>query len=238
MMKKLVVGILAVALLTGCASSREERARIKEERESYQNPFYLKYLDPNSRLDQHIYARIESLRLNRNDPVVHNELGALLFQRDFPKDAMEEFDKALDLDGDFYPAWFNKGLVYLSQDKLRSAEKSFRKAVRLKPGFAEAQFHLGLVYEMQGRRTAAIDQYAKAFAINWQLLDPRVNPRIIDSELRARALMELYSKEHAAAAARFTGPHPDYFFEAPAPDEETVEELAEPAAAEEAAPKP
>jgi len=241
MMKKLVVGALALALLSGCASFKEHRAesaRIKVERESYQNPFYLKYLNPNNKLDQAIYARIEALRENQVDPVTHNELGALLFQRDFPKDAMAEFEKAIDLDKKFYPAWFNKGLVYLSQDKLHSAERSFRKAVNLKPGFGEAQFHLGLVYEMEGRHEAAIEHYARAFSINWDLLDPRVNPRIVDSELRARALMELYQKEHASAAARFSGPHPDYNFEAPAPDKGAVEEMTEPVAEEAATPKP
>ena len=241
MMKKLVVGLLAIALLSGCASfqeNRAEKARKKAERESYQNPFYLKYLDPGSQLDKHILSRVESLRVNQNDPVVHNELGALLFQRNFPKDAMEEFKKALDLDKEFYPAWYNIGLVHLAEDHLRSAERAFKKAVHLKPGFAEAQFHLGLVYEMEGRRSIAIEHYAKAFAINWQLLDPRVNPRIVDSELRARALMELYEQKHGTAAARFAGPHPDYFFEAPAPDKGAVEEMAQPSADEAAKPKP
>ena len=237
MMKRLVVAVLALMIVSGCASIEESKAR-KAERESYQNPFYLKYLDPESRLDQHIYARIESLRENPDDPVTHNELGALLFQRRLPNDARYEFERALDLDEEFYPAWFNMGLVHLSEEHLRSAQRAFKKAVKIKPGFGEAQFHLGLVYEMQGRTDAAIDHYAKAFAINWNLLDPRINPRIVDSELKARALMALYDKGHARAAARFTGPHPDYYFEAPAPDEGAVEELAEPAAADEAVPTP
>lgn len=238
-MKKYLVALLTLVLLSGCASFQERRAdkaRTKAERESYQNPFYLKYLNPNSRLDQLIYSRIESLRANPTDPVAHNELGALLFQRDFPKDAREEFEKALELDEKFYPAWFNIGLIHLSDQHLRSAERAFKKAVKLKPGYGEAHFHLGLVYEMQGRRGAAIDSYAKAYDINWHLLDPRINPRVVDSELRARALMQLYGKAHAEAAARFNGPHPDYYFEPPATDTGVEQELTEPAAAEEAKP--
>jgi tetratricopeptide (TPR) repeat protein len=237
MMKRLAIALLALSILSGCASIEKSKAK-KAERESYQNPFYLKYLDPNSRLDQGIYSRIESLRANPNDPVAHNELGALLFQREFRQDAKAEFEKALDLDKKFYPAWYNLGLVHLAEDHLRSAEQAFRKATRIKPGFGEAQFHLGLVYEIQGRNAAAIERYAKAFSINWNLLDPRVNPRIVDSELKARALMSLYGTEHAAAAARFTGPHPDYAYQSSAPDERAVEELEEPAAAEEAKPEP
>jgi len=238
MMKRLVVALLAVALASGCASSRAEHERKKAERESYQNPFYLKYLNPENKLDQHIYARIETLRANRDDPVAHNELGALLFQRGFPKDAEYEFKKALELDKEFYPAWFNKGLVHLSRNELSSARRAFKKAIDIKPGFGEAQFHVGLVYEMQGRRSAAIDHYAKAFSINWDLLDPRINPRIVDCELKARALMEMYSRHHASAAARFSGPHSDYYFEPPAPDKGAVEEMSKPAAEEQAPPKP
>lgn len=221
-MKRFVIAILALTLVSGCSSIEKMKAR-KAERESYQNPFYVKYLDPESRLDQQIYARVESLRENADNPVVHNELGALLFERDFPKDARQEFEWALDLDKKFYPARFNLGLVHLGQGHIRSAERAFKKVVSIKPGHPEAQFYLGLVYEMQGRKNAAVEHYAKAFSINWAMLDPQVNPRIVDATLKDRALLQLYEQEHAKGSARFTGPHRDYVYtsaqeEAPTPE--------------------
>ena len=80
MMKKLVVGALALALLSGCASFQEhraEKAQVKAERESYQNPFYLKYLAPTNKLDQAIF----------DDPEAGMILDANLDEREVTTDA-------------------------------------------------------------------------------------------------------------------------------------------------------
>lgn len=207
-------------VLTSCASWEEAKLK-KQERESYANPFYLKYLDEGSRLDQEIMVRIEALRADPTSPAMHNELGALLFDRRFPKDARYEFERALDFDKRFYPARYNLAILELAEGNSGRARRLLKDVVDQKPGHAEAHFTLGLIYEKSGRTSAAIDHYAKAYTIDPDMLKIRRNPRLADTELVTATLLVLYEQRSARASAQFL-PAPDGY-EAPKPKQEKSE---------------
>lgn len=196
-MKRLLLTIAAVSALSGCAALKHRNTS------DYENPFYAKYLSPSNPLDQQIQRSLDSLRKNPDSALVHNDLGQLLVEKRFPKDAEREFERAVNADPHFYPAWYNLALVREANGDYAGARHAFRRTVHYKPGNADALFQLGLMEEGLGNREEAIESYAKAFSIKHALLDPRVNPRILDSHLIDLALIRAYPTAHARQSIAF-----------------------------------
>lgn len=168
--------------------------------------FYEKYLNPSaSPLDAQIARTLADLRKTPNSAALHNELGQALVAKAFPKDAESEFERSVNADSHFYPAWYNLGLVRMSRGDWSGARFAFGRTVHYKPGHSVALFQLGLMEEQRHNVEDAIDYYAKAFAINHSLLDVRVNPRILDSRLIDLALIRMYPNEHARGSMQFQG---------------------------------
>ena len=199
----------------------------------YDEPlFYQKYLNPQSALDRQITGVVDALRANPRAASLHNELGQLLITKGFPKDAEQEFERAINEDSKFYPAWYNLGLVRMSRGEVLGARHAFGRTVAYKPGHAQALFQLGLLEEKRGNRDRAVDLYAKAYKINRSLLSPRVNPLILDSKLTHLAMIQLYPTAHARNAMQFHPAPPGYVDrqpEAPSP-EATPQQIVPPTA--------
>ena len=196
-MNRLIAIAVAAIALSGCS--------LIDKQPNYDNPFYAKYLDTGSELDGRINETLDALRQNPDSPALHNELGSLLVQKSFPKDAEREFERAINSDRTFYPAWYNLGLVRAAAGDEIGARRAFRNAVAHKPGHAQALFQLGLIEEKRRNIDRAVALYAKAFRIEPSLLAVRVNPRIVDSKLVHRAMLELYSTEHERRSMTFQG---------------------------------
>jgi tetratricopeptide (TPR) repeat protein len=196
--------LLLVATLAafGCAELRDLR---KPDEAPYQNPFYAKYLNTGSALDAQIHRTLEGLRADQQNAQLHNDLGALLVQKGFPNDAEREFERAVDVDRQYFPAWYNLGLVRAARGDEGGARRAFSRTVHYKPGHAMALFQLGLIEEKLHHTDRAIELYAKALSINPSLIEPGVNPRVVDTELIHRVLLAMYGKEHAKETMHFQG---------------------------------
>lgn len=203
MRRLLLPAVVTLTTLTGCSAMNATR--------SSQNPyehtlFYEKYLNPAaSPLDAQIARTLAGLRKSPNSAMLHNELGQELVAKGFAKDAESEFERSVNADSHFYPAWYNLGLVRMSRGDWTGARFAFGRTVHYKPGHSVALFQLGLMEEQRHNIDDAIDYYAKAFSINHTLLDVRVNPRILDSKLIDLALIRMYPKEHARGSMQFQG---------------------------------
>jgi tetratricopeptide (TPR) repeat protein len=168
-------------------------------------PFYGKYLNTGTALDTQIQQRLDALRADPNSAPLHNELGALLVQKGFPKDAIVEFERSVDADRKFYPAWYNLGMLHAAQGHAHGARRALAKTVDLKPGHPHALFQLGLIEEKSGDNERAVELYAKAFRHNPAMMDVRYNPHILDSRLVHLAMLKLYPTEQARRAIQFHG---------------------------------
>jgi tetratricopeptide (TPR) repeat protein len=198
-MKRILIIAAAFSVVAGCTAIRDLRGS-----NPYEEPmFYERYLNTGSHLDTQIANTLAGLRNNPQSPELHNALGALLVEKGFPKDAEVEFERAVNADGDFFPAWYNLGLVRASRGDEFGARRAFNRTVDLKPGHAIALFQLGLIEEKREHIDKAIDLYAKAFKINPALLDVEVNPRILDTRLTHRALIQLYPDQHSKLTMQF-----------------------------------
>ena len=196
-MNRLFLIAVTALVLSGCS--------LVDRNANYENPFYAKYLNTGSQLDAEISHKMAQLRENPDSPALHNELGALLVQKGFPKDGEREFERAINADGDFYPAWYNLGQVRAARGDEIGARRAFRNTIDHKPGHALALFQLGLIEEKRHNNDRAIELYAKAFSINPALMAVSVNPRILDSELVDLALLKLYPTEHDRRGMLFHG---------------------------------
>ena len=202
-MNRLVTIAVAALSIMGCAELQKSRTK---QSNAYQTPpFYAKYLIPGVPVDDRIQRTLDALKQNPRSAQLHNELGALLVQKGFPKDAEREFERALNIDSHYYQAWYNAGLVRTSRGETLSARHAFARTIALKPGHAAALFQLGLIEEAQQKTDRAIDLYAKAFTINPSLLDVDVNPRILDTRLVHLALIRAYPAMHAKTSMQFQG---------------------------------
>jgi len=227
-MKRLLSLAAAALVLAGCSALHHDNANPYEK-----TLFIEKYLDPaHSELDAQIRRSIDGLRALPNSAALHNQLGQLLVQKGFPKDAEREFERAVDADRHFYPAWYNLGLLRMARGNWTGANVALHATVHEKPGHSQALFQLGLMEEQRGHTDAAVAYYVKAFAINHTLLDVRSNPRILDSKLVDLALLELYPRDHSRNSMKFIGTPPNYTqqnLEAPS-KQATAQEIVPPTA--------
>ena len=191
-MNRLIVTLTAAALLTGCSSFPHRNDN------SYAKPqFYAKYLDDSSVVDRQITSTLEGLKADPGSAPLHNELGQLLVTKGFPKDAEQEFERSIDADRRFFPAWYNLGLIRASRGDHYGSRRAFARTLHYKPGHGAALFQMGLIEEKRGQEANAIELYAKAYRIDHTLLDVSVNPRVLDSKLTHLALLEMYPLAHA-----------------------------------------
>ncbi len=93
---------------------------------------------------------------------IHFEMGVDVQVKN-PPGAMQEFDKALELDPDMAEAWHAKGvLLHVVFGRLDEARAAYEKALALKPKFSEAKTNLGNLYIDEKRYEDAIKMYEEA----------------------------------------------------------------------------
>lgn len=105
--------------------------------------------------------------------------------------ALENFDKAVELDPNLAEAYYFRGRVQLDDKK---ADADFTKAIELKPDYPEAYFRRGLKNDLNNDRAAALRDYNKAIELD---------PKFIDAYM-ARAVLYLLDDKGAAAIADYT----------------------------------
>jgi Flp pilus assembly protein TadD len=106
------------------------------------------------------------------DPEKFNFLGIAYYQSgDFAK-ALQNYDRALELDRDNASVYSNIGGVHLAlflrgrrQKELLQAESNFKKALEIDPRLFSACNGLGIVYRKTGRNAEAMEYWQKALAI-------------------------------------------------------------------------
>lgn len=202
-MKKSLVVLAAALTLFGCAHHNNQNPYAKKM-------FIEQFLDTRNPLDAQIENTITALRANPHNAALHNQLGQLLRQKGFPKDSEREFERAVNDDPTLFSAWYNLGLVRQARGDWSGARWAYERTLHYRKGHSAALFQMGLMEEQRGNMRAALDYYAKAFNINHDLLDVRVNPRILDSKLIGLSLLKLYPIEHAKESTQFEPTPGDY----------------------------
>lgn len=196
-MKRFVIALFAVAVasVVGCGW-------IHARREKSSEPFYRKYLVAGNPVDDRILDQERRVEEQPDSADLRNDFGNLLAGRGFVEDAERQYEKALELDKNYYLAAYNLGLLWEAAGKPHRAISAHHKSISRKPGFPPSHFHLGRLYEQRGWDALAVKEYAKALRIDPQMRDPRFNPLIVDTRLLDRVSLENYPRDIASAAMK------------------------------------
>lgn len=161
-------------------------------------PFYMKYLGAGT-LDQMIRLQTARVDADPKNAALRNDLGNLLVERKFSKEAIEQYRVASKLDKHFFLADYNEGLAFENEGKIGPAIRAYRRSIARKPGFPQSHFHLGYLYERRGEEDAAVAEYARALRIDNSMRDPARNPLAVQTRLLDRASLSNYRRDLAGA---------------------------------------
>ena len=104
------------------------------------------------------------------------EKGEIEYQRGNYQKAIQEYEKAVDLDPNFAPVYNALGLAHQAmQDKLSDVVWFFKVAVDIDPQFADAYHNMCRAYYQAGKHNEAEQACRKAMAINPDILSAKLS---------------------------------------------------------------
>ncbi len=80
-------------------------------------------------------------------------------------EALTAFQRTLDMDAAFAPAYARLSAIALQQNDLETAAQYLQKALEIKPNFAAGHYQLGRIYHKQGEIEKAIESFESAFSL-------------------------------------------------------------------------
>ena len=139
-----------------------------------------------------------TLKVTRNNHIIHNNLGAILLDEGDLSGAVTHFRAALTALPHYAEARHNLGLALFKQSRNDQAIAEFRTAIELNPKYADAHNSLGLALAKKGEAALAIEEYRAAL---------RLRPSFVNAHHNlANMLMKSRSSEaieHYTAALQF-----------------------------------
>lgn len=97
---------------------------------------------------------------------LHNYLGTALNYQGYYPQAVKQFQKAIELNPKYAPAYMNLGITYYYMKRFQDTVASENKSISLNPNNPEAYFFLAQGYESQNNRPQAISNYKKFLQIS------------------------------------------------------------------------
>lgn len=117
----------------------------------------------------------EDLRHSKDAAEKWFRKGLQLEQNGAPKEAVEAYQTAVELDPTSAGAWVNLGTIYFNARQFGKAEEYYRRAVDADPSYALAHFNIGNLFDERGDYEQALVHYRQAVAINPQYADAHYN---------------------------------------------------------------
>ncbi len=106
-----------------------------------------------------------SLKVNKQQPHVHNNLGNLYFGLIRYTDAIKCYQNATRLNEKYADAWFNWAVVLEKQTDILQSKKYIEKAIKYDPNQAKYYNLLGLIYKHQKKYAEAITLFETALKL-------------------------------------------------------------------------
>ncbi|MBV8215018.1 MAG: tetratricopeptide repeat protein [Verrucomicrobia bacterium] len=127
-----------------------------------------------------IYKNVETVwqtTISKNPTawMAHNNLGAVLLKKKQLEDAIDHFNKAIEIKPDEASAFTNLGNALLQKGELGEAIFQYQKAVELKPAAAGLHYNLANALLARGEVDDAIAEYESTLAINPNYADAHNN---------------------------------------------------------------
>ncbi|MGD2088705.1 MAG: tetratricopeptide repeat protein [Candidatus Aminicenantes bacterium] len=79
-----------------------------------------------------------------------------------PDQALEAYNKAIEIKPDNHEAWYKKGWALDKLSRHEDALEAYNKAIKIKPNYDQAWFNKGVALEKLGRKKEAQKAFEKA----------------------------------------------------------------------------
>ncbi len=125
----------------------------------------------NKQWDEAIAAWTEIIRLVNNPKqksVIYSNRGNAYSDKGDKDRAIQDYDKAIELNPQNADAFNNRGVVYRNKGDKDRAIQDYDKAIELNPQHAEVFYNRGVTYSDKGDKDRAIQDYDKAIELNPQ----------------------------------------------------------------------
>ena len=116
-------------------------------------------------LDEAIRFSTASVALRPNNPLPHNNLGAILEKKSRLDEAIAEYQEAIRLDPSMAELHNNLGSVLHTKGRRDEALEEYRQAVRLNKDYAEAHYYLGNSLREKGRLDEAAAEWQETIRL-------------------------------------------------------------------------
>jgi tetratricopeptide (TPR) repeat protein len=103
-----------------------------------------------------------TLKVTDNNWLAYNIRGAAYNGLGNYKQAIEDLNKAIEIEPGYADAYYNRGIAYKGLGNYKEAIEDFDRAIEIRPGFAEAYIKRGLAYTMLGNSKQAIEDFTRA----------------------------------------------------------------------------
>jgi hypothetical protein len=164
-------------------------------------PVFVRWLVPGNPADETIREYWERSQRGELSPAGLVDLGTMLFERGYPKDALEMYREALHRDKALYEAWLRIGIVEHRARDYEDARHAYNKCLDLMSGHGWCNFYLGLLEEQTGHPSKALEHFERAYEHAPGLADPKVNPEVLQSKLQFGAAVKQSSEVRFTEAA-------------------------------------
>lgn len=137
----------------------------------------------------------QALAHTSNNYIAHNGLGDALMKGGLLVEAVDHFQKALQIYPDCAEARGNLGNVSLRMGNWSEAIDSFQATLRLRPGYPNAHNNLGICLAEVGRTDEAIMEFNEALRIDRDFRDAHCNVATLLSRLGRREEAAVHLRE-------------------------------------------
>ena len=129
---------------------------------------------------QGVYKRLTGERLREETPEEFeawelNNRGVSFSELGRYERAIEDFNRALEINPRYALAYNNRGAAYAKKGDLDRAISDFNRAIEINPGYADAYVNRGLAYYNKGDLDRAIFDFNRALEINPRDVEAYVN---------------------------------------------------------------
>ena len=156
---------------------------------------------PPENLQDALQAQRSLVAQNPKDADQLNDLGNLLALARDLDGAEEAYRRALQIEPTSTTILYNLALVLQEQGETKQARQTLQSILEINPDHAWGHYQLGTLYDAQNNRTKALEHYERAFTLDRSLVNPQINPHIVENPLVTEALLLLYLAQSPSTQA-------------------------------------